>query len=155
MSSKGPKSGGPIGIVVVFTVITLGLAWAFKCLLTVFIDAEKHEQMQSVLTNVATIGGIISGLSLAGFTFLLASTPGVRALIKKHGRLAHWMFLTVYSLTVLSCLACAFTSGMENFQLMVIVASVSAALMITGTVLTVLLINSIAGWEDREEILAN
>lgn len=138
-----------VAFAVTLSLVAVGTAW----ILSAILPDPGLEELQIVLTNMATIGGIVSGLSLAGFSLLMAGNQGVKAMTSAYGGLVHWLFLSTYALTVAASITCAIVSGSQNFTLMIWVASISAALMITGVVLTALLINSIFGWIQSSEYL--
>jgi hypothetical protein len=67
--------------VALLILIVAGAAYGFGFLLV----AVKSPEMQAGLTNIATLGGVTAGLSLAGAAILSVTGRAVHDLVRKYG----------------------------------------------------------------------
>lgn len=149
-------SRSPMQATVLLTGIGIGFAAviAFPCwVLLTHLPANGTESIRMVLTSVATVGGVASGLSLAGYSVALSGTRGMQALREQYGSAVKLVLLGGYVLMVLSSMACAVASGFTYSETTRAVAAASTGIITSGLVITALLINSMFGWNRYSEYL--
>lgn len=131
------------------TVLVAGIAWGMIFLFGYLPD----EGLEKVGTNVATIGGIASGLSLAGFTTLLTNSKAMDKLSTQYGDSVRWILLGGYSFMVVSSLASGIAVGFADGFLPRLIIAVATGVISVGLIVTSLLINSMFGWISKEKYL--
>lgn len=107
----------------------------------------------SVLTNLAAVGSITAGFSLAAFAAVMSNTKAMSTLSRHYGAGIRAIVFLGQGLAVLTALVCALGSGLQDAGLMRWLAAVSSGVLMASVVTTVLLMNSMLGWQAREHYL--
>lgn len=152
-SSSGRMASLLVSVVFLLVASLIALAvWFFLGLLPKDLDSNP---LGTVLTNVATVGGVASGLSLAGYSTALAGTRGMAQLRKRYGSSVKFILLGGYVCMVISCMACAVASGFDYSEAIRLLAAGATGIITSGLVITAMLINSMFGWDRTAEHLVD
>ena len=111
-----------------------------------------QDSLRVGLTNIATLGGVASGLSLAGTAVLSLSGDSIKKLVTKHG---HWIRATLfggYLVMIISAFSAAVGAMFVTWPGIAWVMSYSAVSILAGLIVTSALLSSAFSWHalDRQ-----
>lgn len=131
--------------------ITLGICIVFTAaagfLLEMPLRNVKPADLSAGLTNVATIGGIVSGLSLSGTAVLTLSGRYTLRILEKFGSAIRFVLFGGFSVLVSASLACAVSVMWVREDWVRFVLAFTIPVMLVTLVATALLINSAFAWD--------
>lgn len=131
--------------------ITLAICIAFitagGLLLEIPLRQVKAEDLSAGLTNVATIGGIVSGLSLSGTAVLTLSGRYTLRILERFGSAIRFVLFGGFSVLVSASLACAVSVMWVGEDWVRFVLAFTIPVMLVTLIATALLINSAFAWE--------
>lgn len=116
-------------------------------------DAGK-EALGEVLTNLAAVGSITAGFSLAAFAAFISNTRAMEILAKHYGAGVRSIVILGQGTAVLTALVCAVSRGLPDPYTLRVVASCATGTLAATVVITVLLMNSMLGWQGKQEFLS-
>ena len=129
-----------LGICVVLVAgIGIGLSYLF--------EDVKDAELAAGLTNVATIGGIVSGLSLSGTAVLTLSGRYTLRILERFGSAIRFVLFGGFSLLVTASLLCAISVMWADESWTRYVLAFTVPVMLVTLIATALLINSAFAWE--------
>lgn len=134
--------------VVIVLVVGLVLALGLGALLTWALHDVKVSRLETGLTNVATIGGIVSGLSLSGTAVLALSGRYTSRVLGKYGSFIRFILFGGFTLLVVASLLCAVSVLWVDQFWTRIVLGCTVPLMLLTLISTALLINSAFAWNE-------
>lgn len=126
----------------ILTVVVAGAAYGFGFLLV----AVKPPEMQAGLTNIATLGGVTAGLSLAGAAILSLTGRAVHDLVRKYGPWIRGILFGGYIVTILASFTAGIGAMFASWPGAPWIASTTAAVIFGGLLITALFINSAFRW---------
>ncbi|WOF22581.1 hypothetical protein N8K70_14455 [Microbacterium betulae] len=136
-------------------VVVLSLAGvsivALGALLTWALIDVPDRQLQEGLTNVSTIGGIVSGLSLSGTAVLALSGRYTSRVIGRYGSVIRFVLFGGFTILVAASLLCAVAVVWVDQMWTRFVLGFTIPLMLLTLVATALLINSAFAWNEPSE----
>lgn len=124
-------------------VIVIGLGIG----LSVLFGYVKNVELAAGLTNVATIGGIVSGLSLSGTAVLTLSGRYTLRILERYGSAIRFVLFGGFSLLVTASLLCAISVMWADELWTRYVLAFTVPVMLVTLIATALLINSAFAWE--------
>ncbi|MBD7956709.1 hypothetical protein H9651_03575 [Microbacterium sp. Sa4CUA7] len=131
--------------------ITLAVCIAFITaggfLLEIPLRQVKAADLSAGLTNVATIGGIVSGLSLSGTAVLTLSGRYTLRILERFGSAIRFVLFGGFSVLVSASLACAVSVMWVGEDWVRFVLAFTIPVMLVTLIATALLINSAFAWE--------
>jgi hypothetical protein len=105
------------------------------------------ERLAAGLTNVATIGGIVSGLSLSGTAVLTLSGRYTLRIVERFGSAIRFVLFGGFSVLVTASLLCAVSVMWADQMWTRYVLAFTIPVMLVTLIATALLINSAFAWE--------
>ncbi|WP_316316202.1 hypothetical protein, partial [Clavibacter michiganensis] len=105
------------------------------------------ERLAAGLTNVATIGGIVSGLSLSGTAVLTLSGRYTLRIVERFGSAIRFVLFGGFSVLVTASLLCAVSVMWAEQMWTRYVLAFTIPVMLVTLIATALLINSAFAWE--------
>lgn len=130
-----------IALVMLVTVVAVvGLVGGF------FLVGVKPPELQAGLTNIATLGGVTAGLSLAGAAILSLTGRAVHDLVDKYGPWIRAILFGGYLVTILASFAAGLGAMFASWSGAPWIASGSASVIFGGLLVTALFINSAFRW---------
>lgn len=117
----------------------IGLSW-------LFLDVGDKD-LAAGLTNVATIGGIVSGLSLSGTAVLTLSGRYTMRILERYGSAIRFVLFGGFSVLVTASLLCAVSVMWADEVWTRYVLAFTVPVMLVTLLATALLINSAFAWE--------
>ncbi|MDQ0649511.1 magnesium-transporting ATPase (P-type) [Microbacterium natoriense] len=117
-------------------------------LLTWGILDVKSDRLAAGLTNVATIGGIVSGLSLSGTAVLALSGRYTSRVLGKYGSVIRFVLFGGFTVLVAASLLCAVSVLWADQIWTRFVLGFTIPLMLMTLIATALLINSAFAWTE-------
>lgn len=108
-----------------------------------FLNGVTVAGIQTGLTNVATVGGVASGLSLSGTAVLSLKGQVLDGLVRDYGTFLRGVIFGGYSLMVASALVCALFSAKPDHPAAMWVMAYTAVVTLVGLVLTAFMINGL------------
>ncbi|THG30571.1 hypothetical protein E6C70_14475 [Glaciibacter flavus] len=102
----------------------------------------KNVELAAGLTNVATIGGIVSGLSLSGTAVLSLSGRYTLRILERYGSAIRFVLFGGFAVLVTASLLCAVSVMWADEQWPRYVLAFTVPLMLITLLATALLINS-------------
>lgn len=115
--------------------------------LTYPIGYVKNVELAAGLTNVATIGGIVSGLSLSGTAVLTLSGRYTLKIMQRFGSAIRFVLFGGFAVLVTASLTCAISVMWADQVWTRYVLAFTIPVMFVTLVATALLINSAFAWE--------
>lgn len=106
------------------------------------------QRLEAGLTNVATIGGIVSGLSLSGTAVLALSGRYTSQVLGKYGAVIRFVLFGGFTVLVAASLLCAVSVLWVDQNWTKYVLGFTVPLMLLTLIATALLINSAFAWTD-------
>ncbi len=145
-SSSGKRELVIVLVLAAAAVIVVGslLTWALW--------SVRPSQLTSGLTNVATIGGIVSGLSLSGTAVLALSGRYTTRIIGRYGRFIRFVLFGGFTVLVAASLLCALSVVWADQTWTKFVLGFTIPLMLLTLVATALLINSAFAWNEPSPV---
>jgi hypothetical protein len=134
-------------LVLVVSVLIVGIA---SYLLHMALEPVNAAMLSNGLTNVATIGGIVSGLSLSGTAVLTLSGRYQSQVIGRFGTVVRYILFGGFSLLVAASLLCALSVVWVDQGWVKWVLAITAPVMLLTLISTALLINSAFSWKEQE-----
>ena len=107
----------------------------------------RPDDLAAGMTNVATIGGIVSGLSLSGTAVLTLSGRYTLRILEKYGSAIRFVLFGGFALLVTASLLCALAVMWSSEDWARYVLAFTVPVMLVTLVTTALLINNAFGWE--------
>lgn len=104
------------------------------------------EALDSGLSNIAAVGGVASGLSLAGTAVLSLNSRALQALIADFGGWIRGVLFLGYSVMVVASFAAAIGTMFTSWPGAPWIASTAATIIIVGLIATAAMINSAFRW---------
>ncbi|WP_336652898.1 MULTISPECIES: hypothetical protein [unclassified Leucobacter] len=135
---------------VIILVVAVVLVGAFGFLLTWAISEVSDARLEAGLTNVATIGGIVSGLSLSGTAVLALSGRYTAKVVGKYGSVIRVILFGGFSVLVAASLLCAVSVLWVDQAWTRAVLGYTVPLMLLTLIATALLINSAFAWNEPQ-----
>lgn len=126
----------------VLVIVVAGAAYGFGFLLI----PVKPPEMQAGLTNIATLGGVTAGLSLAGAAILSLTGRAVHDLVQKYGPWIRGILFGGYIVTILASFTAGLGAMFSSWPGAPWIASGTAAVIFGGLLITALFINSAFRW---------
>lgn len=134
-------------------IVTLGVAVALVALsargLYSGVESLPKDSVATGLTNLATIGGIVSGLSLSGTAVLSLSGKYVARLHARYGYAIRFVLFGGFALVVTLSLGCAVATMWSDEWWARVLVSVAAPTILAVLISTALLVNSAFAWKER------
>lgn len=150
------QSQGVLAVLLVGAVVLAACAWAAYAWLGLAVTGDKPEDsFTDILTNLAAVGSITAGFSLAAFAAVMSNTKAMSTLSRHYGAGLRTIVFLGQGLAVLTALVCALGSGMQDAAAMRWLAAISTGVLGAAVVTTVLLMNSMLGWQARERYLSS
>lgn len=112
------------------------------------------EALSGILTNLAAVGSITAGFSLAAFAAVMSRTKAMTILARDYGAGVRTIVILGQGVTVLAALACALGSGMPDVAMMRWLAAGAAGVLASTLIVTILLMHSILGWQEQEKYIS-
>lgn len=116
-------------------------------------NQEGVDALGEVLTNLAAVGSITAGFSLAAFAAVMSNTKAMSTLAKGYGPGLRLIVIAGQGAAVLTALACAVLRGVPDPVVLRIVGAAATGILAATVVITVLLMNSMLGWQSKEDYL--
>ncbi len=117
----------------------IGLSFAFGYV--------KNAELAAGLTNVATIGGIVSGLSLSGTAVLTLSGRYTLRILERYGSAIRFVLFGGFAILVTASLLCAISVMWADELWTRYLLAFTVPIMLVTLIATALLINSAFAWE--------
>lgn len=130
-----------IGLAILTALVT-GSSAGFGFLL----KAVEDKELQTGLTNIATLGGVTAGLSLAGAAILSLTGKAVSDLVKRYGSWIRGIIFGGYLLTIVASFVAGIGAMFPKWEGAPWLASSSASVIFAGLLITALFINSAFRW---------
>lgn len=128
-------------------VICIVVAIAMGMGLSILFGYVTNLELAAGLTNVATIGGIVSGLSLSGTAVLTLSGRYTLRILERYGSAIRFVLFGGFSLLVTASLLCAISVMWADQLWTRYLLAFTVPVMLVTLVATALLINSAFAWE--------
>lgn len=104
------------------------------------------DDLKTGLTNIATLGGVTAGLSLAGAAILSLTGAAVHDLVEKYGTWIRAILFGGYLVTIVASFVAGIGAVFATWSGAAWLASSSAAVIFAGLFVTALFINSAFKW---------
>ncbi|SEE24775.1 hypothetical protein SAMN04489740_0964 [Arthrobacter alpinus] len=104
------------------------------------------DDLKTGLTNIATLGGVTAGLSLAGAAILSLTGSAVHHLVERYGTWIRAILFGGYLVTIVASFVAGIGAVFATWQGAAWLASSSAAVIFAGLFVTALFINSAFKW---------
>lgn len=104
------------------------------------------EDLKTGLTNIATLGGVTAGLSLAGAAILSLTGSAVHHLVETYGTWIRAILFGGYLVTIVASFVAGIGAIFATWPGAAWLASSSAAIIFAGLLITALFINSAFKW---------
>lgn len=106
----------------------------------------KAPELQTGLTNIATLGGVTAGLSLAGAAILSLTGKAVHDLVDRYGRWIRGIVFGGYLVTIVASFVAGIGAMFSEWEGAPWLASSAASVIFGGLLVTALFINSAFHW---------
>lgn len=116
-----------------------------------FLNGVTVAGIQTGLTNVATVGGVASGLSLSGTAVLSLKGQVLHSIVRDYGTFLRGVIFGGYSFMVASALACALFSARPDHPAAMWIMAYSAAVTLAGLLLTAFMINGLLAKQGQSD----
>lgn len=104
------------------------------------------DDLKTGLTNIATLGGVTAGLSLAGAAILSLTGAAVHNLVARYGTWIRAILFGGYLVTIVASFVAGIGAMFATWSGAAWLASSSAAVIFAGLLVTALFINSAFKW---------
>ncbi|MFC6256295.1 hypothetical protein ACFP5Z_04460 [Kocuria oceani] len=108
----------------------------------------KEDAITTGLTNVATVAGVSSGLSLAGLAVLSLQSENLRALLREYGGIVRYFLFGGYAVVVTGALLCGFIAMFPGWPPSRWILVAVAVYTLEQLILTALLISNAYAWHN-------
>ncbi|KQR73202.1 hypothetical protein ASF98_22615 [Arthrobacter sp. Leaf337] len=110
------------------------------------LDDVEEKELQTGLTNIATLGGVTAGLSLAGAAILSLTGRAVSDLVDMYGPWIRGIIFGGYLVTIVASFVAGIGAMFPKWAGAPWLASASASVIFAGLLITALFINSAFRW---------
>lgn len=139
-----PKRWPPLLAVIVL----LALGPLAALLLQAPMATLAADAISTGLTNVATVAGVSSGLSLAGLAVLSLQSNNLRALLQVYGGIVRYFLFGGYALVVTGALLCGFIAMFPEWLMSRWILVAVAVYTLEQLILSALLISNAYAWHN-------
>lgn len=128
--------------------VALVLVSAIGFGVTTLVWAADASSIEQALSNVGTVGGIVSGLSLSGTAVLALDGRFATHVLLRYGPVVRFVLFGGFILLVTASLSCAVAVVWADQLWSRAVLGFSAAVILTVLVSTALMVNAAFSWKD-------
>jgi hypothetical protein len=143
-----PEVRSLVVLVVVSCLVIILLGSAIVWLL----NGVDKEGIRVGLNNVATVGGIASGLSLSGTAVLSLKGQVIQNIVQDYGHFVRTLIFGGYACMVVAAMTCGLFAAKPEHPAAMWVIGYSASVIVVGLLLTAFMINGLFGKQHISEV---
>lgn len=144
---KTLKKSFPVLLLLLSIIVSIVSGAAVIC----FGRTAEAAQISEALTNVSTVGGIVSGLSLAATSILTISGSYRLHVLKNYGHIVRLLLFGGFSLVVTLAMISAVAVAWEGESWLIWLLGIAFGLTLLTMFSTALLYSAAFGWQEYDD----
>ncbi|MGF6835888.1 putative membrane protein YkvI [Paenarthrobacter sp. TE4293] len=147
MPKSKSKKQSMVSLWIALAVLVALMAWSSIGFGNLIAQAKvEDDELQAGLTNIATLGGVTAGLSLAGAAILSLTGQAVHNLVARYGPWIRGIIFGGYLVTIVASFVAGIGAMFPKWEGAPWLASSSASVIFGGLLVTAMFINSAFRW---------